>query len=247
MSESRVLVTFDIDGTLLIGRNKGSVHRNSFRKALKDVFGVDADLPHYKPGTDLGISKQIIMATTECENSEIDPKLLQQYIKKVQDHYLDEFDGKLDVMPGVFEALEQICKLDNVTVGFCTGNFSRIAMIKVEKAGLSKFFPDKIGGFGDNYESRTDILREAQKKAHEITGMTFNRFIHVGDSPEDVEAANTTDTTSVLVLTTPFDFDKKDYPHASYTFSNLKEHLDDFVSVVKTGHATQEYISKKNK
>ncbi|OHS93772.1 haloacid dehalogenase-like hydrolase family protein [Tritrichomonas foetus] len=248
MSENQnVLITFDIDGTLLIGRNKGSVHRNSFKAALSEIFGVQKELPKYKPGTDLGISKQIICLTTGQQNDDIDNDLLQKYIRKTEDHYIEEFDGQLDIMPGVRECLEAISKLPNVTIGMCTGNFGRIAMLKIEKAKLTEFFPHKIGGFGDNFESRTDILREAHQKAEEVTGKKFDRFIHVGDSPQDVEAANEIGTTSILVQTTPFEFDQKEFPQPDFTFSNLSEHMDDFLSVVKYGKATKTYDVKRNK
>lgn len=251
-----VLVTFDVDGTLLIGMNKGSVHRNSFKAAIYDVFGVNDELPKYRPGTDLGISKQLIETTLKLQSQSqndgkpqnealkdlISEELIHKYIEKTEENYAKLFDGRVQVMPGIAEALESLSHLPHVKTALCTGNFKRIALLKIEKAQLIQFFSKPIiGGFGNNFESRTKILLEAHQNAENEFGIKFDRFIHVGDSPEDVESANQTGTTSVLVRTTPYDFGASEYGTPSFNFSNLKDHLDDFLSVVQTGRATDEY------
>lgn len=245
------LITFDIDGTLLIGLNKGTVHRDSYKSAVYNVLGVKEELPKYRPGTDLGISKQIIEHILKIKNNdqkelnknEINDEMIQKFIKCTEDHYIDIWDGKLTVMPGIVNALEYLSRLPNVRIALCTGNFKRIALLKIEKAHLTKYFsPYVIGGFGNNYESRTDILHESHRNAEKVFGIKFDRFIHIGDSPADVEAANTIGTTSILVRTTPYDFHKSEYQQPDFTFANLKDNFDDFVSVVQTGRATDSYF-----
>lgn len=246
------LITFDIDGTLLIGLNKGTAHRDSYKGAVYDVFGVREELPKYRPGTDLGISKQIIEYTLKSINgsksqqetniNNISDDVIQKFITSTEDHYIKLFDGRLTVMPGINNALEYLSNLPNVKIALCTGNFKRIALLKIEKAKLTKYFtPFVIGGFGNNCESRTDILLESHRNAEKVFGIKFDRFIHIGDSPADIEAANKTGTTSILVQTTPYDFQKSEYQNPAFTFSNLKDNFDDFVSVVQTGRATCSY------
>ena len=253
-----VLVTFDIDGTLLIGKNKGGEHLNSFKAAIYDLFGFKGDVPKYAPGTDIGISKQIIdsiIKSRQIENNSqnnndtnicsMSDELLQKFVKKTEDHYSEFFDGEVDIMPGIVESLEGLSNIYNAKIAVCTGNFKGIALQKIEKAGLSKYFtPYVIGGFGNNFESRTDILKEAHQNAEKVFGIKFDRFIHVGDSPSDIESANEIGTTSVLVQTTPFDFNSTDYQIPSFVFTNLKDNYDDFISVVKTGRATDIYYEK---
>lgn len=249
-----VLVTFDVDGTLLVGMNKGSVHRNSFKAALFNVFGINEELPKYRPGTDLGISKQIIETAlqlhSKSQNSNLilNEDIINKFIEQTENNYAKIFDGRVRVMPGIAEALKSLVPFQNVKVALCTGNFKRIALLKIEKAGLVKYFSHPIvGGFGNNYESRTDILIDAHKNAEKVFGIKFDRFIHVGDSPEDVESANQINTTSILVQTTPYDFSESEYGTPSFTFSNLEDHLGDFLSVVKTGRATDSYYDSKKK
>ena len=173
-----VLVTFDVDGTLLIGMNKGAVHRNAFKAAMHDVFGINEEVPKYRPGTDLGISKEIIetmiqlhlksqkkeQKQSEASKYLINDELIQKFITKTEDHYSELFDGRVQVMPGIAEALELLSHLPHVKIALCTGNFKRIALQKIEKAGLIQYFSHPIiGGFGNNFESRTDILLESHQ------------------------------------------------------------------------------------
>lgn len=255
-----ILITFDIDGTLLIGLNKGMVHHNSYKGAVYDIFGVQEDLPKYRPGTDLGISKQIIEYTLKMLNStqknnednqkntynnSINDEIIQKFIKRTEDHYIELFDGKLTVMPGITETLNYLSNIPNVKIALCTGNFRRIALLKLEKANLTKYFsPYVIGGFGNNCESRTDILIESHRNAEKVYGIKFDRFIHIGDSPADIEAANNIGTTSILVKTTPYDFQPSEYHNPKFIFSNLKNNFEDLVSIIKTGKATDAYYKE---
>lgn len=110
------LITFDIDGTLLIGCNKGTVHRDSYKGAVYDVFGVDEEIPKYRQGTDLGTSKQIMEYTLKKQNKKniINNQMIEKFIKSTEDHYIKLFDGKLNVMPGVTNVLNYLSKLPNV-------------------------------------------------------------------------------------------------------------------------------------
>lgn len=249
----KILVTFDIDGTILIGLNKGKTHHDAFKGAISDVFGIQTEIPKYRPGTDLGISKQLIeyaihkkselnLSSTTDENILNNPEIIQAFIHKTEEHYKQLFDGNLVIMPGIEQTLKYLTQLPNVKIGLCTGNFKEIALLKLEKANLLKYFmPNLIGGFGSDFESRTDILIESHKLAEQICGLKFDRFIHIGDSPEDVNSAKQINTTSILVRTTPYDFQSSEYHHPDYNFTNLQDNFDDFVSIIETGHATESY------
>lgn len=229
MSLPKVLVTWDIDGTLLIGKNRGVTHHKAFEFALKKVFGA-VTTPIFRPGTDLGISKDIIKPVTGKD--EVDPQKLQEFIRATEDYYIDEFDGRMEILPGVFETLDALSRLDNVTMGLCTGNFERIGWLKLEKAGLMPFFKDRIGGFGCKNEDRTEILKEAIQNAKRIKDIQqFDRIMHIGDSPADVKAANDIGAISILVQTSPHKF--KDFPPAQYVFKDLKSNFEDLMAIIK--------------
>ena len=222
----KVLITFDIDGTLLVSKGKG-LHYSAFRHALNQVFHSD-NVVKQPPGTDLGISRGIITQALQCTN--IDESKLQEFIRETEDYYIAHYDGQLDLMPGVREALQALSAMPNVSIGLCTGNFEKIGWAKIEAAGLMEYFKDRIAGFGNNQEDRTDILKEAINNAKEKKKCEFDRIIHIGDSPADVKAANDTNNISILVLTSPFKFDS--FPTPAYTFRNLDEHLAELIQVV---------------
>ena len=222
----KVLITFDIDGTLLVSKGKG-LHYSAFRHALNQVFHSD-NVVKQPPGTDLGISRGIITQALQCTN--IDESKLQEFIRETEDYYIAHYDGQLDLMPGVREALQALSAMPNVSIGLCTGNFEKIGWAKIEAAGLMEYFKDRIAGFGNNQEDRTDILKEAINNAKEKKKCEFDRIIHIGDSPADVKAANDTNNISILVLTSPFKFDS--FPTPAYTFKNLDEHLAELIQVV---------------
>ncbi len=54
------LALFDIDGILIIGKNK--VHRESFSAAIKKVFGLDTDIDEIQTSgkTDTGIIFELL-------------------------------------------------------------------------------------------------------------------------------------------------------------------------------------------
>ena len=224
----KVLVTFDIDGTLLVSKGRG-LHYDAFRHALNQVFHSD-NVVAQPPGTDLGISRGIISQALQC--TDIDESMMQEFIRETEDYYIAHYDGQLDVMPGVRKALEALSTMPNVSIGLCTGNFEKIGWAKIEAAGLMEFFKDRIAGFGNNHEDRTDILKEAIRSAKEKKNCEFDRIIHIGDSPADVKAANDTNNISILVLTSPFKFDS--FPTPSYTFKDLEAHLADLIQIVST-------------
>lgn len=224
---SNVLITFDIDGTLLVSKGRGH-HYAAFRHALNTVFQSD-DVVQQPPGTDLGISRGIISQALHCEN--IDTHKMQEFIQATEDYYVANYDGQMDIMPGVQKALEVLSAMPNVSIGLCTGNFEKIGWAKVEAAGLSEYFKDRIAGFGNNHEDRTDILKEAISNAKMKKGCNFDKIIHIGDSPADVRAANDTNNISILVKTSPFTFDS--FPTPSYTFENLDTNLHDLIAVVE--------------
>lgn len=227
---TNILVTSDIDGTIVIGKNKGLTHKLSFQHALKEAFDVDQEISTY-PGTDYGISRSII--TRAIGTKDIPPNLMKKFIDKTEEYYLDNFDGEMEILPGVDNAFSTLSKIPNVTLGLCTGNFPRIGWEKVKLANLIQYFPERVAGFG-TVEKRSEILAIAIKDAEVKTGHSFDRIIHIGDSPEDVQAALDNNAIPVLVQTSPHEFDSFPTPH--YTIKNLKDDFDEFLSIVMTGH-----------
>ena len=58
-------------------------------------------------------------------------------------YFLDQELGssnKVDVLPGVFDLLEDLIKRENSVLGLGTGNIEQGAWIKLDYAGLKKYF-----------------------------------------------------------------------------------------------------------
>ena len=66
-------------------------------------------------------------------------------------------DLSAHVAPGVVEVLETLAARDGVRLAVLTGNLEPIAHLKLERAGLGRFFERGQGGFGSDHEDRTEL------------------------------------------------------------------------------------------
>jgi phosphoglycolate phosphatase-like HAD superfamily hydrolase len=111
---------------------------------------------------------------------------------------------KLRLMPGVEETLSHLAHL-GALLGVATGNLERIGWIKIEEAGLRKWF--RLGGFSDHFSLRAEMIGNAARKAREIAGASA-RVCVVGDTPRDIEAAHANSLPVIAVATGNFSFDE---------------------------------------
>ena len=72
-------------------------------------------------------------------------------------------------------------------VGLGTGNVRSGAAIKFESAGIGGLFDTEAGGFGDDGDSRAQVLSSGVRQ---LDGTGELPVIIVGDTPHDVEAAH---------------------------------------------------------
>ena len=75
--------------------------------------------------------------------------------------------SKVDVLPGAIDFLKALDK-EGILMGCVTGNLEKIARTKLKKAGINKYF--KLGGFGSDHISRTELAKLAIKIAKEDFG-----------------------------------------------------------------------------
>lgn len=216
-----VLVTFDIDGTLL-GKRAGapnlgnSGHKRCIERAVKDVFDVSCrvdSVPH-AGSTDREIVRRMVssMGVSDADAwagmdrvVALCAKLIPGFIE----------DSLVDcVLPGVPELLSALKEEHNVYMGLVTGNFSTIGWDKMRVAGLGAFLAeglDQPSAFGSDRAHRSDILALAVERAEargfckEMSdgGECVNVY-HVGDAVADMEAAAFVSARGVGVLTGSF-------------------------------------------
>jgi phosphoglycolate phosphatase-like HAD superfamily hydrolase len=99
---------------------------------------------------------------------------------------------------------------------------------------LFDFFSNEIAGWGV-YRTREEILRDAIAQGEAAIGGKFDWTIHVGDTPDDVAAANAVGALGVLVMTSSHKYGEDDVPRECSVLSNLEDEFEEFLRIVRTG------------
>ena len=111
-------------------------------------------------------------------------------VTKLVDHYVDCLPFFIDENPyrtlgdpeGAVVALQEA----GAIVGLGTGNVASGARLKLESCGILHLFDISMGGFGDDGETRAQVLERGVARC-DPTGE--RPVVIVGDTPRDVEAA----------------------------------------------------------
>jgi phosphoglycolate phosphatase-like HAD superfamily hydrolase len=188
------LAFFDIDGTLLRRDFDGalSVKSQAVNFAVAKIFGLDgADYTKTLGKKLYGMTDKLILKTFLAEYG-IDEKEYygrEREIFVVINDYYEKNRNRADnvtysPLPGVIQFLQWL-KAGGIRLGIVTGNIEQHSRWKLEPAGLSHFFT--TGGFGDDAETRSDIMKTAIRRNPDIK---VDQICHFGDSPADLEAAS---------------------------------------------------------
>jgi len=213
----KVLVTFDIDGTLLGSAacslaSGNRAHKLALEQAIASIWVVDGhvdDVPH------AGMTDQAILhcvltrqGVSDAEIWEKMPRALELAVQ-VLDRFMS--DAKPEVLPGVTELLGALHRR-GALLGIVTGNLAGIADKKLQAAGIREWFT--VGGFGSDALSRNEILGMAIRRSQEHHGFHPDRdgalqgrarnVFHIGDAPADMEAARENGVSGIGVLTGTF-------------------------------------------
>ncbi|KAK8858307.1 hypothetical protein M9Y10_013409 [Tritrichomonas musculus] len=240
----KVLVTFDIDNTL-IGHAKGGYSQNkAVSQAAFELLGIKQDIPSFigcsfAGTTDYWIGQEIVKKA--CPNADNTDELTQKFLQ-LEAKYFEIYDSQnFQVLPGVSRLLEHLVNLQNVEIALCTGNLEAIAWSKLRSVGIEKYFTKKYGGFGEICE-RENVLKKAIESAEVGEKTHFNRLIHVGDAIQDEDAARRVGAIPICVETGHMVY--KDFNGPCFVVKNFEEGFDDIVSVIKTGKAIHESVEK---
>jgi len=187
---------FDIDGTLLLSRDR--VHVDSFAASVQRITGFEVTLA----GIVLHGSTDTAILREACHQAGIPPDVLESRTAAIleamcasvaeQRHSMD-----LVRMPGVEDALRHLADR-GALLGVATGNLEIIGWIKVEQAGLREWF--RFGGFSDQFPVRSELIAHAAVKARALAG-PLARVCVVGDTPRDIEAAQANALPVIAVAT----------------------------------------------
>lgn len=191
---------FDIDGTLLNSRD--GVHYNAFRKALREVFGIESDLSEIPVhgNTDLGILRAVVARSER--GADCDRLLLQALdviraeVRRHRHHMQPE------VCPGI-EALLPHLQQSGKLLGIASGNLEEVAWAKLEAARLRHYF--SFCAFSDAAEERAEIFANAVAEMRRLFGSRNKNntpsVCIIGDTPADILAARANSVPIIAVAT----------------------------------------------
>mmetsp|Transcript_19490 Transcript_19490/g.31561 ORF Transcript_19490/g.31561 Transcript_19490/m.31561 type:complete len:281 (+) Transcript_19490:49-891(+) len=191
----KTLVTFDVDGTLIhsVGNNANKFHKDAFAFAFKKVFNLDTniDVIHHHGSTDQlvaadvlafhGISKEEIWANMPATCT-----AMLEHAAGAEDNAA----AGLELLPGVERLLQTLAARDDTVVALVTGNLEPIAWTKMRRLGIYQHFTAPgIGGFGSDHTLRGELVKIAADRCAKELGVEVGPRFHVGDTPNDVIAA----------------------------------------------------------
>jgi phosphoglycolate phosphatase-like HAD superfamily hydrolase len=204
--EGRVLLLFDVDGTLVRGATEA--HAEALHRALRAVHGVDtAAIPVVSPAgrTDPEIARVLLLeAGVSAEQiadraDEVRSVCCAEYGRLCPD------DLSAFVLPGIPALLARLAGVDGLRLSLVTGNYEPVARLKLARAGIGDWFPRGQGGFGSDSEDRAALPRIARRRAG-ADGVAYprKRTIVIGDTPRDIACAHADGVRCFAVTTGPY-------------------------------------------
>lgn len=198
MTRPTVLL-FDIDGTLV---TTGGAGRRAIERAFEVVYNRKDACSHFPFDgmTDRAIVRGGLTALgVDATDAAIDD-MLSRYVAVLEDEVARTEDARYRVHAGMREAV--LAGLDaGMAVGLGTGNIREGARVKLERVRIYQHFA--FGGFGDDHESRPELIRRGAQRGAQRLGvpLTEARVVVIGDTPKDVAAAQAMGAESIGVAT----------------------------------------------
>ena len=211
--QSKRLLLFDIDGTLL---TSGGAGEGALKDAMRSRFGVEEDFAGISlaGATDGLIARNLL----QKHHLEVTPEniaaLLDAYLHHLPQR-LPNHQGK--VLPGIVDLLEHLHGRPECVLALLTGNLHRGAQIKLSHYGVWDYF--EFGAFSDDHHERHELGKFAQARATERHGIQFapEQIYVIGDTPRDIECGRAIDAKTVAIAT------------GHYSLEELKAHQPDFL------------------
>lgn len=220
----RILLLFDIDGTLM--KSGGAGMRAMFHVG-DELFGKHFNWEGIEAG---GHLDPLIFAEAAVNNGlDDDPGHHQRfhdaYIKRLA-HEFEQSLHLIETMPGVHEILqllhERQTRQNDIVMGLLTGNYTKAVPIKLKSIGVDMNWFD-ITAFGDEAPSRPDLVAVAMNKYQAMTGHSAHPHgvIVIGDTPRDIACAHAHGARVLAVGTGGYDLKQLEACHADAVAEDL--------------------------
>jgi phosphoglycolate phosphatase-like HAD superfamily hydrolase len=205
-----VLLLFDIDGTLLIRAHVE--HRRALAEAVHEVWGAeDPGAPAVVAAgrTDIEIAREVcLLGGVSAARFDDGRDRFHEACARAYDR-LAPPDLRDRHAPHVAAVLADLAQRPGVRLSLVTGNLEAVARMKLDRAGLGRFFPAGQGAFGSDAEDRTELPAIARRRAGDgERPYPRARTVVVGDTPNDIACARADDLRCVAVTTGPYAADE---------------------------------------
>ena len=193
------LVLFDIDGTLVDTRGFG---REAFIRGLARTTGTRDELAYvsFAGNTDRNVLDQVMAARGIRLEVETIQRIFAAIAEELQELLRENPAREIAGARAFLERLER----QGAALGLVTGNIRACAYLKLDSAGLGRFF--RFGGFGDEHAQRAKIARSALAAAAAAgIAVAAGAICLVGDTPYDVAAGRALGVPVLGVATGKFD------------------------------------------
>ena len=198
-----LLLLWDIDGTLL--QRASLEHAEAMRAALAQVHGelsLDGHQIEAAGRTDSAIARDLLVAAGLASGA-IDERA-DDVVSACCALYDELCPADLSprVAPGVADALAALgARPEAFRFSLVTGNFERIARLKLARAGIGGWFPEGQGAFGSDAEERERLPPIARSRAG---GWPRERTVVIVDTPRDIACARADGVRVIAVATGPY-------------------------------------------
>jgi phosphoglycolate phosphatase-like HAD superfamily hydrolase len=215
-------ILFDIDGTLITTGGAGAV---AWRLAFDELYGIPADIGRF---TDSGMTDPEVGRRTFANVIGREPttrELAEVMARRLAflPQTVAESPG-YTVLAGVEQLLPRLAR-DGYLLGLTTGGVEAAARIKLERAGLNRYF--SFGGYGSDSPDRTELTKRAIERAGALYwGRLDPRgCMVIGDTPLDILAASEAGAVSVGVASGHFSVQDLQAAGADHVFGSLEVEL----------------------
>ncbi|MEA2136583.1 MAG: phosphoglycolate phosphatase [Solirubrobacteraceae bacterium] len=198
-----LLLLWDIDGTLL--QRASLEHAEAMRAALVQVHGelsLDGHRVEAAGRTDGAIARDLLVAAglappaIDARADDVVAACCALYDE------LCPADLSPRLAPGVSDALVALGgRPDAYRFSLVTGNYERIARLKLARAGIGDWFPEGQGAFGSDAEQRERLPPLARSRAGD---WPRERTVVIGDTPRDIACARADGVRVIAVATGPY-------------------------------------------
>lgn len=230
---SKVILLFDIDGTLLLSGGSG---KECFERAAFELFQLEKCWGDYKPDgkTDPIIIEEIIETKlgrrlTSEENEAISSRYLEYFSQSVYE------SKNFRLMPGIEKLIPHLSENKSIFLGITTGNYKIAAEHKLQKAGLKDYF--LFGGFACDSAIRPELTAIGFQRALEHIGEDIpqeNVFV-IGDTVYDIQAGRHIGAKTVGVATGSTSFERLESEKPDFCFRDFSN-WENFLADISAKH-----------